>query len=79
MTVLKNHLAVAAKNLLALIVKIVRDHQAYPDKVEPHKPVLIDLEQIRLKRAVMPISLKAQVLETQTPTPHAVLDAGSNE
>lgn len=72
------------KNSLALIVRVVRAHQVYQGKAEQLKRAPIDLDLIPLKKAIMLVSLKAQVikiqaLETQIPTHHADLDAGSNE
>ena len=85
MSVLKNHLRVEDKNLRVRIVKTVPALRAYQVKVKPHKLALIAFAVILLKKAALPVKVaiqikaKAQVLEIQRPTLHAVFDVVSNQ
>lgn len=81
----RSRLVVVARNLPAPIVKIELALQVYLAKVRLHRQAPTVFVPTQLKKAVMPVNLKVAkparilALETQTPTPHAVLDAGSSE
>ncbi len=77
----KSHLTAEDKNLLALIVKIELAHQVCLAKVKQRKLVQTAFVLIVLRKAVMQVNqkVKAQALEIQIPTHHAVLGAESSE
>jgi hypothetical protein len=85
MNVLKSHLLARDKNTQVLIVKTVLALRAYQVRVKPHKLALIAFAVILLKKAALPVKVaiqtktKAQVLEIQIPTLHAVFDVASNQ